>query len=92
MSKEGVDKLEVSQEDLKQTIKEAIQESEIKQEKATLTIKEAVDFTGIGRDKLMELAHSNSDFPAFKVGSKFLINKALLEKWLERISIEKRVI
>jgi hypothetical protein len=41
----------------------------------------------------MELAHStNSDFPAFRVGKKFLINKELLDNWLENISKEKKTL
>ncbi len=64
-----------------------------KEPKATLTITECVEYTGIGRDKLMELAHSESaGFPAFRVGTKFLINRDLLDMWLENIAKEKRVL
>lgn len=77
--------------DLKNVIKEAINEATPNQQKATLTIAECVKYTGIGRDKLMELAHNkNSDFPCFKVGSKFLVNKVLLDNWLEKITKESR--
>lgn len=79
---------------IKNAIKEAL--SEIlneKEEKATLTIDNCVKYSGIGRDKIMELAHNpNSDFPRFKVGTKCLINKKLLDEWLDKISKEKRVL
>lgn len=82
-----------------ETVKEAMKESLkanisiTENEKATLTIQECVDFTGIGRDKLMELAHNeNSDFPSFKVGIKFLINREMLILWLEKITQEKRTL
>ena len=58
-----------------------------------MTIDECKKSTGIGRDKLMELAHNpNSDFPCFKVGKKFLVNADMLKKWLERVTKEKRQI
>lgn len=78
---------------LKEIIKQAIKESLPEPQKATLTIDECSEFSGIGRNKLMELVHaSNSDFPCFKVGAKFLINKQMLITWLERISREKRTL
>lgn len=85
--------MNITSENLKETIKQAIQETKNKEPKATLTIQECVNYTGIGRDKLMELVHSkNSDFPYFKVGSKFLVNRAMLNNWLEKISNEGRVL
>lgn len=79
--------------DLKNVIKEAIQETLPKEPKATLTIQECAKYTGIGRDKLMELAHSqNSDFPCFRVGAKFLINRQMLNMWLEKIAQEGRTL
>lgn len=79
---------EITNEDLKMIIKEAIQEAISNRDKTTLTVKEASEFTGIGRSKILELVHGNNDFPSFKVGSKFLINKELLVAWLEKISKE----
>lgn len=84
--------MEITSSELKNVIKESIRESYDKP-KATLTIAECASLTGIGRDKLMELAHSNnSDFPCFKVGTKFLINRKLLSIWLKKISQEKRIL
>jgi excisionase family DNA binding protein len=79
---------------IKDAIKEAIQEvSNQKELKATMTIDNCVKYSGIGRDKIMELAHNpNSDFPRFKVGSKFLINRKMLDEWLDKISQEKRTL
>jgi excisionase family DNA binding protein len=79
---------------IKDAIKEAIQEVSNKKElKATMTIDNCVKYSGIGRDKIMELAHNpNSDFPRFKVGSKFLINRKMLDEWLDKISQEKRTL
>lgn len=83
----------MSKEELKIAIAEALQEISPKEEKATLTIQECASFTGIGRDKLLELANNpNTDFPAFKVGSRFLINKEMLVQWLEKIVLERRVL
>ncbi|EHN13114.1 MULTISPECIES: excisionase [Clostridium] len=80
--------------ELKDIIKEAIQEAirNKKERKATLTIDECVEYSGIGRDKILQLAHGDNNFPSFKVGKKFLINKELLDSWLEDISKEKKAI
>ena len=82
--------MEITPEQLKSIIKESIKET---QPKATLTIDECCEFSVIGRNKLLELAHSqNSDFPCFKVGAKFLINRELFISWLDKITQEKRVV
>ncbi|MDF2884165.1 MAG: DNA-binding protein excisionase family [Clostridiaceae bacterium] len=82
--------MEITPEQLKETIKQAIEETK---PKATLTIDECTDFSGIGRNKLLELVHKEkSDFPCFKVGTKFLINREMFISWLDKITIEKRVI
>lgn len=59
-------------------------------EKMTLTVAEAVKITGIGRCKLEELIHANTDFPYFRVGRKVLINYEMLKMWIDKISLEKR--
>jgi Excisionase from transposon Tn916. len=79
--------------ELKEIIKQAIKETFPQPAKATMTIDECAEFSGIGRNKLLELVHaSNSDFPWFKVGAKFLINKEMLIVWLEKIVKEKRTL
>lgn len=85
--------MNITPEQLRNIIKESIKEALPQEPKATLTIAECAQFTGIGRDKLMELAHSkNLGFPCFKVGSKFLVNRTLLMKWLDDISQQKVVL
>ncbi|AWZ48429.1 excisionase [Clostridiaceae bacterium 14S0207] len=83
--------MELIQEELKNIIVSAIKETRVK-EKSTLTIEECTQYSGIGRDKILELAHGENDFPVFKVGKKFLINKDMLDKWLQKISEEKRIL
>ena len=83
--------MELMQEELKNIIVSAIKETRVK-EKSTLTIEECTQYSGIGRDKILELAHGENDFPVFKVGKKFLINKDMLDKWLQKISEEKRIL
>lgn len=54
--------------------------------KFTLTINEASKMSGIGRCKIMELCHGDNDFPVFRVGTKFLINRTKFIEWLNTIS------
>ncbi|HHY79347.1 MAG TPA: excisionase family DNA-binding protein [Thermoanaerobacter sp.] len=78
-------------EQLQNTIKEAIKEA--MNQKLNLTIEEAAKYTGIGRDKLLELAHNpDSGFPAFRVGAKFLINRELLKEWLKKVAEERKIL
>lgn len=58
-------------------------------EKVTLTIKETANYSGIGEDKIRQLVHTQ-DFPCFKNGNKWFVNKELLEEWLKKISREHR--
>lgn len=79
--------------ELKSIIKEAIQEAIPKQPKATMTILECSKYSGIGKDKLMELAHSQmNDFPCFKIGTKFLINREMFDMWLNKVAQEGRTL
>ncbi|WP_434304195.1 excisionase [Clostridium botulinum] len=85
--------MELTKESLKEIFKESIIEILAKEEKATITIDECASYTGIGRNKILELAHSKkSDFPCFRVGARFLINKPRLDEWLKKISEEKIVL
>lgn len=78
---------------LKEQIVQAIKEALATEQKITLTIDECSEFSGIGRNKLLELVHkADTDFPRFKVGSKFLINKKMFIEWLDRITQEGRTI
>ena len=85
--------MSITPEQLKGIIKEAIQEAIPQQPKATMTIHECAKYSGIGKDKLMELAHSQmNDFPCFKIGTKFLINRHMFDMWLNKAAEEKRTI
>ncbi|KPU43009.1 excisionase from transposon Tn916 [Oxobacter pfennigii] len=85
--------MDITSEQLKTIVSEAIREAAPQQPKLTMTILECSKYSGIGKDKLMELAHNpNSGFPCFKVGSKFLINRDLLIAWLDKITKEGRVL
>lgn len=64
-----------------------------KVEKAVLNIEEVTAYTGIGRTRLLEIINkNNSDFPYFKNGKKILINKQMLDKWLEKQALEHKSI
>lgn len=55
-----------------------------KEEKAVLTIDEVINYTQIGRSRIFEIINSKeTDFPYFRNGKKILVNKILLDKWLE---------
>ena len=59
--------------------------------KKTLSINEAVEYTGIGRDSLLQqIKRDNTDFPYFKVGTKALIDKEMLDEWIRKIVKEHR--
>ena len=48
----------------------------------TLTLAEAAAYSGIGRSKLEMLQKSDKRFPSFKVGTKTLVDKALLAEYI----------
>ncbi|WP_286910685.1 helix-turn-helix domain-containing protein [Clostridium sp. UBA1652] len=59
--------------------------------KITLTIEEAAIYAGISADKIRQLVHTK-DFPCFKNGNKWLINKQMLQEWIAKVSVEHREI
>ena len=62
-------------------------------QKTTLTVLECAEAINVSKEKIRELiSKPNSDFPFFKVGNKVLINKDLLNMWLEKISTEHRAL
>jgi len=76
---------------LKQILDTVKQPKNEKIEKVTFTIQEAASYIGTSREKITELVYKiNTDFPFFKVGAKTLINKKLLDKWIEKITEEHR--
>jgi len=84
--------MSINSEELKSVVKESIKEIlDTKEPKLTLTIDDASKLSGIGRNKMIELTYS-PDFPAFKVGSKTLINRDRFIGWLNKISEQKQTI
>ena len=59
--------------------------------KTTLTIIEAAIYVGVAEDKVRQLVHTK-DFPCFKNGNKWCINREMLNDWLKKISVEHRQI
>lgn len=59
--------------------------------RVTLTIKMASEYSGINEEKIRQLVHTQ-DFPCFKNGNKWLINRELLDEWLIKVSKEHRQI
>ena len=59
----------------------------------TLTVLECAEYINVSKEKIRELVNrADTDFPYFKVGAKVLIDKKLLQEWLEKISCEHRQI
>ncbi len=42
---------------------------------------EAMQILGVGRNRMYEDLLKRKDFPAFRMGSKFFVNKNLLQAW-----------
>lgn len=60
-------------------------------QKVTFSIQEAALYMGIAHDKLRELVNKkDTDFPFFKVGSRTVIDKRALDRWIEKITEEHR--
>ena len=53
-------------------------------EKLTLSVKETVDLTGIGRNKILELIHTDPKFPYIRVGRTYRVNANLLQDYLNQ--------
>lgn len=43
---------------------------------------QAKEILGVGRNEIYNLC-KNKDFPSFKIGSKYYINKAKLQEWAD---------
>lgn len=42
---------------------------------------EARNYLGVGRNRMYEDLLKRKDFPAFKMGNKYFINRELLQEW-----------
>lgn len=54
-------------------------------EKIVITPKEAMTILGVGRNTMYEVLLKDKNFPAFKLGSKFYINKDKLQEWADKM-------
>lgn len=52
--------------------------------KIILTPKEVMTILGVGRNTMYEVLLKDRDFPAFKIGNKFYINKEKLKIWADK--------
>ena len=57
--------------------------------KAALNVSELAEYSGLSEDKIRQLVHTE-DFPCFRNGNKWLINKALFDEWHKKVAIEHR--
>lgn len=53
------------------------------EDKLLLTPEEAMPILGVGRNTMYEVLLKDKNFPAFKIGSKFYINKDKLQTWAD---------
>ena len=59
-------------------------------EKLVYNISEAAAVLGISRPTVYDLLLHRPDFPAFRVGTRWLISKAGLQEWVEAQCQEER--
>ena len=57
--------------------------------KTTLSVGEAAAYAGMAEEKIRQLVHTK-DFPCFKNGNKWCINREMLNEWLKKICSEHR--
>ncbi len=57
--------------------------------KAALNVNELADYSGLSEDKIRQLVHTE-DFPAFRNGKKWLINRELFDDWHKKVASEHR--
>ena len=51
-------------------------------EKKVLSRKELAGYLGVGQNKAHQLVSDKSFYPAFRLGGRVLVNKDMLDKWL----------
>jgi len=54
------------------------------EDKIVITPKEAMQILGVGRNTMYEVLLKDKNFPAFKIGTKFYINKDKLQEWADK--------
>jgi predicted DNA-binding transcriptional regulator AlpA len=50
---------------------------------------EGMKFLGVGRNRMYEDLLKRNDFPAFKMGNKYFINRELLGEWAKNQCLKK---
>lgn len=73
------------------TIRISSNDLEIINIKRTLSVVETAMYVGVAEDKIRQLVHTK-DFPCFKNGNKWCVNREMLNEWLKKISVEHRQI
>lgn len=53
-------------------------------DKVLLNLKETVEYLGIGMTKLREIVKDKNCTFSLKIGNRWYVNKALLNKWIEQ--------
>lgn len=53
-------------------------------EKIIVTPKEAMKILSVGRNTMYEVLLKDKNFPSFKIGKKFFINKEKLQEWVDK--------
>lgn len=75
---------------LKEILKNVKKPSEVvAKDKAALNVSELAEYSGLSEDKIRQLVHTE-DFPCFRNGNKWLINKTLFDEWHKKVAIEHR--
>ncbi|MFA9397224.1 MAG: helix-turn-helix domain-containing protein [Clostridiaceae bacterium] len=49
----------------------------------------AMEYLGVGRNRMYCDLLKREDFPCFKMGSKYFINRVMLQKWAEKQCLQK---
>jgi excisionase family DNA binding protein len=61
----------------------------ITQDKTALNVNELAEYSGLSEDKIRQLVHTD-DFPCFRNGNKWLINRELFDEWHKKVALEHR--
>lgn len=64
-------------------------ESEEESKTVLITPKEAMSVLGVGWNCMYENLLKRKDFPCFKIGSKYFINRELLQEWANKQCLKK---
>ncbi len=57
--------------------------------KTALNVSQLAEYSGLSEDKIRQLVHTD-DFPCFRNGNKWLINRELFDEWHKNVALEHR--